>query len=211
MISDLLQNSTSANEKVIQITHDKVCRLIGHNHENIRLIEKICEIKISIPPRTKKKEDEDMINITLTANAGNLKKFDDLEWTQYVIRYLRSATRGGFVKKMTITEYHELADLKRASILDENAITVLEGKYNVEVTYINFKDLVYVCVVERKGMPHRSGDLEKAIKLLGDFVHSRYRGGPPIWIKHRSELKDGTSSRSDRLHAKNHPRGRIFK
>jgi hypothetical protein len=178
------------NEKVIHLTHEKLSKLIGKNGDNKKLIEKVCELTIAIPHNRSFEMSEEAKFDVILRSKSDAKDFADIEWAENVYRHVKSATRGGFVKKMTKEEYDFLADRKDGEILDDNALKILENRYNVEVVYVNFEGLVYVCVLERMGVHRIFGDLERAIEVVGDFVHARYRRDPPLTSKNRIIRKE---------------------
>jgi hypothetical protein len=87
-------------------------------------------------------------------------------------------------------EYDNIAAAKEGEILDDNALHILEDRLNVEVVYINFEELVYVCVLERMGVRHKRGDLENAIAVIADLVHARYRRDRPAMTDNRITRKE---------------------
>ena len=174
--SNLPTKETDTNiSKVILLSNEKISQLIGHNGENLKFIEKICSVKINIS-RKKASETVDQIKVTLTSTKieGGLT-FDDLKWAENVYRFVKSATRGGFVKKLLKEEYESLADKKNGSILNENNLETLENQYNVEINYFGFNELVYVCVLEKLSTKRVPQGLEKSIVLVGKWIHARYR------------------------------------
>jgi phosphate starvation-inducible protein PhoH len=154
----------AANEKIVHLNDDKIRQLIGKNGTNVRLIEKVCEVKVIIPHHqhvVSLEQNEDMVTDVILRSISTEKSFNNYEWAKNVYRHVRSATRGGFVKKMSLKEYQSISQRKDkgGDILDENSFKILESWHGVEVVYYNLDELVYVCVLERMGTQHTVWEL----------------------------------------------------
>eukprot|EP01036_Dinobryon_divergens_P023715 gene23715-32095_t len=161
--------------KVILLSDEKITQLIGRNKENLKFIEKICSVKINICGK-KASESGEQIKVTLrSTKIEEGLTFDDLKWAENVYRFVKSATRGGFVKKLRKEDYESLANKKDGSILKENNLETLENQYNVEIKYFGFNELVYVCVLEKLGTTRLRQGLERSIVLVAEWIHARYR------------------------------------
>lgn len=174
----------SNEEQVIFLSHEKIRHLVGKEGQNIRLIEYACKTKIKIKSFTNEEVffDDDLplnerkTEVTLICRDRE-KSFDDNDYKQNVLRFLRSATRGGFVKKLNKDEYDNLRNKKGGDIIEESSLSCLEDHLHLEIQYIGFENLVYVCVLEKMGVKRvKNGlDLENGISRVAEWIHQRYR------------------------------------
>ena len=175
------QAGLSNTKRTIFLSDEKIAQLVGRKEENLKFIEKICDVKITVVTSRSRgavdvgqpKQNSEVILMSTTGRRR--KTFDDLEWAGNVFRFVKSATRGGFVKKLAMADYNLLANKNSGCILNENNIKTLEGRYNVEIKYFGFNELVYVCVLEKLGAKSVSQGLELSIALVAEWIHGRYR------------------------------------
>jgi hypothetical protein len=66
--------------------------------------------------------EEDILHEVIIVSSQN--RFDDLAWSREVFRFLKSATRSGFIKKLRVEEYDAFSSEQRSNI-----VSVLEGLY----------------------------------------------------------------------------------
>ena len=175
------QAGSTNTKKTIFLSDEKIAQLVGRKEENLKFIEKICNVNITVVTSRSRgavdvgqpKQNSEVILMSTTGRRR--KTFDDLEWAGNVFRFVKSATRGGFVKKLAMADYNLLANKNSGCILNENNIETLEGRYNVEIKYFGFNELVYVCVLEKLGAKSVSQGLELSIALVAEWIHGRYR------------------------------------
>jgi hypothetical protein len=176
-LSSLPTKKAGANiSKVILLSDEKITQLIGHKRENLKFIEKICSVKIKIGGEKASSETGEHIKVTLMSTKKEKGlTFDDLNWAENIYRFVKSATRGGFVKKLQKADYESLANKNDGNILNENNLETLETQYSVEIKYFGFNELVYVCVLEKLGSTRVRQGLERSIVLVAEWIHARYR------------------------------------
>lgn len=173
--------SESFSKHTIQLTNDKVCQLVGAQGTNLKLIERLFKVKIKIDRNKvfyvdEEEAEKNLIDVEIQC-INSEQTFDNKssEWFRNLIRYLKSVTRGGFVKKMPIEEYERLNQFKGGHILNEDNLKTLEDEHNVEIVYNSYDDIVYVCVLERFQIKKGYSNLEKGILLTREMIHARYQ------------------------------------
>jgi len=175
--------SSSFSKHTIQLTNDKVSQLVGAQGTNLKLIERLFKVKIKIDRNRvfyvdEEEAEKNLIDVEIQC-MNREQTFDNKssEWFRNLIRYLKSATRGGFVKKMPIEEYKRLNEFKDGHILNEDSLKALEDEHNVEIVYWSYDDLdiVYVCVLERFQVKKGYSNLEKGILVAREMIHARYQ------------------------------------
>jgi hypothetical protein len=173
-------NKKSFKRETINISEKKFRNLIGCDGSNIRLIQHMFGLCIyaSHPEIVSNELDDDTNNLfsVKLRSTMTLGDFSDAEWRANVFRYVRSATRGGFLKKFTNEEYRKILHRKGGQLFNQEHLDILESKWNVEVKIIPFENLHYICVVEQISTLRRNdAKLLHAIAILGEWIHSRYR------------------------------------
>ena len=113
-------------EKKIILTIDKVQHLIGANGENLRLIEKQCGCHIQVINNISE------IGVLIKCTTEG-KSFNNEIWAKYLHCYLKNATRGGFIQKISHAEFHEFVKMNNGNFLDleEGAYAAFQNRFRV--------------------------------------------------------------------------------
>jgi hypothetical protein len=165
----------TAQEKVIALTDDKIGSLLGKKSQNARLLTYKFGIKFQILPHYVCTDDEINPNATIEVIISTKSKTDNFEnkvWTKEVFRYLRSATRGGFVKKLSSAEYLYMTQNAELLNIMDSIFQKIKNRYAVDILWHEFNGLAYICVLEFVGVTEE-GKLEEAITAAGELVHIR--------------------------------------
>jgi hypothetical protein len=104
--------------------------------------------------------------------VSSQNSFDDLAWSRQVFRFLKSATRSGFIKKLRVEEYDAFSSEQRSNIV--SVLEKIESRYRVEIQWHKFEGMVYICVLEHPGITD-SIEYTAAIEAVGNVFHNRYR------------------------------------
>ena len=158
--------------KILTLAGSKIGQLIGQNGRNMAFLEFILDIKITI---RRKKDDywsaeiPDEALVTLVATGR--EDFSDKGWSKNVYRYIKSATRGGFLKWLDQDERHSSSILQ---VEKDDLFERLQNRYAVklECHWLRECDCTLFLIVEDDGC--LAGQLEKAIEQAGQIIHNRF-------------------------------------
>jgi hypothetical protein len=159
-ISDTQPKSSSSVS--LSLTEEKLRSLLGYKGENKNLLRFMFGVNISINFTNETAE------ISTKSKTDN---FDNIVWAKELYRYLRSACRNGFVKKLPSGEFNHLTDIQLANM--NNIFEKIKNQFAVEVVWHDCNGIVYICVLEMIGVTPKGG-LEAAIATAGNVIHLRY-------------------------------------
>lgn len=153
--------------KTLMLTDEKIRQLMGYHGRNKAFIEAEFNLAIRIARHSLKLTEKEAAaeqQVQLVAQGSN--DFSDKLWAKNVYRYVKSATRGGFLKWLENSE--ENSALLRCPELFER----VESRFSVKVVNHWRKDASLWAVLENDGcIP---GKLEQAIAEAGQVMHNRF-------------------------------------
>mmetsp|Transcript_22721 Transcript_22721/g.40135 ORF Transcript_22721/g.40135 Transcript_22721/m.40135 type:complete len:252 (+) Transcript_22721:125-880(+) len=165
------------NQITINIDNEKTKHLRGKGSRNVRFLEAFLDIKIRFCSSISPKENA----VTIKSRCIDLKN-NKCPQVRHLLRYLKSATRGGFLKYFTEEEYQGIGTLKQRRLWDQ--LNKLAATYKVQVIqHILPTSLIFreyngkplrriICVLE---YPGKTLKYERAVRNIGQIIHSRFR------------------------------------
>ena len=164
--------------KELELTDDKMRHLIGCSGRNISLLQLKLNLRIIVPEKLITNEDgaptsDEKFVVTLIADG--VFDFADVEankpWQKQVQRWIKSATRGGFVKYMSQEEINQIGKFGMEKMIQK--FCEVEAAYKVTMEKVQVLPGEYCWIVlEEPGCV--KGKLESAIEILGDLMHNRH-------------------------------------
>ena len=173
--------SENYKRKEIELSNDKIAPLIGRSGRNISLLQLKLNLKIIIPESSKLISNEESASgssekVVVTLVAEGVYDFEFVEankpWQNQVQRYLKSATRGGFLKYMNQEEIDQIGTFGMDKMIQKFREVETAYKVTVEKVQIFPGEFCWI-VLEEPGCG--KGKLETAIEIVGGVFHNRHQ------------------------------------
>jgi hypothetical protein len=180
MIDNVSKDEIYHIEQIIRINHEKVRHLIGMAGKNIEFLRQICHVKVDVKDKGRCGEDDDqVVPVSLTAMKNEDGSYNPSEtfsnpiWKREVQRYVKSATRGGFIKWFSPDDIDNMNEIHRSKL--EREFERVKMKYFFDiVTHHIIIVTAYKCICALDHPGCVAGNLEKCIAELGVFIHNRH-------------------------------------